>query len=268
MISLSKFVFLSIINAYLAKQKVGDSMEFNSLLEWTAEGMRFSLFTPHVSTDHDGWWESFAGVAPASKTSKPATMETLYNGEFEQGLLELRVLTDRIDWIYGPIAGQTPTVPSIGPFREQLGLFIRGLNRWLNEYGCKYSRLAYATTILNETEGRESGYSELNNILPFIPLSNGKWQDFFLQFNKPMTTSVGLHEIVRINRLINFSVANFQMFAFSSGILSPLVKHFTRIEYDINTNIDDSNEFNKSDSLELIDYLTNIVDATKLASEV
>lgn len=243
-------------------------MEFNSLLEWTAEGMRFSLFTPQVSTDHEGWWESFAGIAPASKTSKQATMETLYNGEFEQGLLELRVLTDRIDWIYGPIAGQALIIPSIGPFKEQLGLFLNGVSKWLNAYGSTYSRLAFATTILNETEGRESGYRELNNVLPFIPLSNGKWQDFFLQFNKPTKVRIAQHENVRINRLINFSVANFQMFAFSSGVLSPLIKHFTRIEYDINTHLEDANIYNKSDVLELIEGLTNIADATKSASEV
>lgn len=243
-------------------------MEFNSLLEWTAEGMRFSLFTPHVFTDHDGWWESFVGVAPASKTSKPATMETLYNGEFEQGLLELRVLPDRIDWIYGPIAGQTPFVPSVGPFKVQLGLFLNGFNKWLEAYGCTYSRLAFATTILNETEGRESGYSELNNVLPFMPLSNGKWQDFFLQFNKPIKTSIGQHELIRINRLINFSVASFKVFAFPNVALSPSEKHFTRIEYDINTHIEDTNEFDKLDSLELIDRLIDIIDATKSASEV
>lgn len=242
-------------------------MEFNSLTRWKAEGMRFSLFKSNLQAEHNKWWESFTGTPHASTTSKAATSEHLYNGEFGEGILELRVLPDRIDWVYGPKPKLDSPIPNIGVFQEQLVFFIESLTRWISNYSGSYLRLAFASTILNETEDRSSGYRELNSLLPFMPLLNGEFQDFFLQLNKPKVTNTTIIKDVKLNRLINYSVANLQMVNFNTGVLRPVHKHFTRVEFDINTQAESINEFNNTTILELIKTMTDITDAVKSVSE-
>lgn len=243
-------------------------MDFTSLLEWKAEGMRFSLFTNGETVGHDNWWTSFTDLVPATTTHRPAISEYLYNGEFAQGILDLRVLPDRIDWIYAPAPAVVPDIPSIGLFHEQSTVFINGLQKWLKSFDGHYTRVAFSTTILNDTKDRESGYEVLNHLLPFMPLSVGNWQDFFLQFNKPLSVNSSSKDEVKLNRLINYSVAKFQMMAFNNAVFTPVNKHYTRVEFDINTLAEYSYDFNKQHIEELVSSLTDIVGAVRSASEV
>lgn len=243
-------------------------MDFKSLLEWKAEGMRFSLFTNGETVGHDGWWTAFTDLVPAATTHKPAISEYLYNGEFAQGILELRVLPDRIDWIYVPAPAVMPDIPSIGLFHEQVTVFINGFHKWLNSFNGHYKRAAFSTTILNDTKDRNSGYEVLGHLLPFMPLSAGDWQDFFLQFNKPISVASSSLDEIKLNRLINYSVAKFQMMSFSNAVFTPINKHYARVEFDINTFAEYVYDFNKQNIEELVSSLTDIVDAARSASEV
>ncbi|EOL9069715.1 hypothetical protein ACOZ12_001627 [Cronobacter turicensis] len=243
-------------------------MDFTSLLEWKAEGMRFSLFTNVETVGHDVWWTSFTDLVPATTTHRPAISEYVYNGEFAQGILDLRVLPDRIDWIYSPAPAVVPDMPSIGLFHEQSTIFINSLRKWLNAFNGHYTRAAFSTTILNDTKDRSSGYEVLNHLLPFMPLSAGDWQDFFLQFNKPITVTSPSQDEVKLNRLINYSVAKFQIMTINKAAFTPVNKHYTRVEFDINTIADYTYDFDKHHIEELVSSLTDIVGAARSASEV
>lgn len=243
-------------------------MDFASLLNWKAEGMRFTLFTNNPSVDHDDWWTYFTGLTPESKINKPATSEHLHNGQFAQGALDLRILPDRIDWIYSPLPTPVPNIPSVGVFNEQLVVFTDGLIKWLNSHDAIYSRVAFSTTILKNTEDRLSGYKELNDLLPFMPLSTGTWKDFFMQFNKPVILSSSQFERMELNRLINYSIAHLQMMTFNNAVFTPTQKNYVRVEFDINTPAEIIFDFNKKNIEPLVTYLTDIVDVARMASEV
>lgn len=242
-------------------------MVFDKVLGWQVEGMRFSLFAPTLSLSHDGWWGLFTGGVPDTITSKVSTGEYFYQGEFGSNSLELRVLPERIDWIFRPNANVSPFLPTLGEFSAVHHIFMEGLVRWLSNYESKYTRLAFAVTLLNPVGDRHEGYRELNEFLPFMPLTKGDWQDLYLQFNKPISLDVIERVSVGINRLINYSVAHMQMMSMQGNVVQNS-SFYTRVDLDINTLAELDGEFSSGDVLKLSHYLMDVVSALKDAAEV
>lgn len=242
-------------------------MEFNSLLAWKAEGIRLSFFTITAGIDHSKWWEFFTGHTPENTSSKPAMGEFVYGGPYGAGVLELRILPDRVDWVYGTNILIAQEYATNGVFTDELKFILNGLNSWMMKYSGNYSRLAFGTTLLNEVKDKKAGYLQLNELLPFMRISLDSWSDFYLQFNKPAKISRSNGDSFSLNRLVNYSTVHMQMMNFTSGSLVPFTNHYTRIDFDINTSHEVTKDFNNDDVLHLLDKLTDIVGAVKSASE-
>lgn len=243
-------------------------MEFNSLLTWKAEGLRFSFFTITAGIDHSKWWEEFTGNIPESTSSKPAMGEFVSGGSYGKGILELRILPDRIDWVYGTNILNTQDESAEGIFNLELTNLLVGLRSWLNKFPGKYTRLAFGTTLLNEIQDQQVGYLQLNEFLPFMRIASDSWQDFYVQLNKPKIIKRLNGDEISINRLINYSVVNMQMMNFSSGIVIPTKKYYSRIDFDINTSAETISEFDNEDFIHDLNVLTDIVGAAKSVAEV
>lgn len=242
-------------------------MEFNSLLAWKTEGIRLSFFTITAGIDHSKWWEFFTGHVPENTSSKPAMGEFVYAGPYGIGVLELRILPDRVDWVYGTNILIAQDNASIRTFNDELRFILDGLNSWMRNYSGKYSRLAFGTTLLNEVPDKRTGYIQLNELLPFMKISLDSWSDFYLQFNKPTIINRSNGDSFNLNRLVNYSAVHMQMMNFTSGSLIPIVNNYTRIDFDINTSHEVTQDFNNDDVFHLLDKLTDVVDAVKSASE-
>lgn len=241
-------------------------MDMHEITGWSAEMMRFTLFTSSVAMDgHNTWWESFTGHPAESSSSKPASFEHNYVGNFQNGQLELRIMPDRIDWILKPIIDGSFNIPTVGTFLPEFIEFQKGISAWLRKTPLNLSRVAFGTIVLEDADGRDSGYSNLKKFIPFIPLDNGCWRDFYLQFNKPI--SVDVEYLKEINRLINYSVASVQfMSVHANNKISE--RFFTRLELDINTSIENVRDFSSIELIELIPLLTDINSAVSSAAEV
>lgn len=242
-------------------------MDFDKVLDWKAEGMRFSLFTTTPITAHTEWWADFAGVEPETSVSKASTGENLYTGNFESGILELRLLPDRIDWIFKANIEHEPFFPSVGDFKTQFEKFKHGLEKWLSKNDGVYSRLAFGAILLHPVDGIKEGNSLLESFVPFLPISNANWQDFYLNFNKITTVTIDDGSNVDLNRLINYSVVNVQTLIFN-GMMRPASNYFTRLELDINTRIENNRTYETSDVCQLLHNLSDVSKALKDASEV
>lgn len=243
-------------------------MEFNSLLTWKTEGLRFSFFTITAGIDHSKWWEAFTGNIPESTSSKPAMGEFVTGGTYGKGILELRILPDRVDWVYGTNILNAQDESIDGIFNIELTNLLVGLRSWLKEFPGKYTRLAFGTTLLNEVPEQRVGYLQLSEFLPFMHISSDSWQDFYFQFNKPVMIKRRSGDEISLNRLINYSVIHMQMMNFSSGILMPIKKYYSRIDFDINTSAETIVQFDNEDFIQELDILTDIVGAARSVTEV
>lgn len=242
-------------------------MDFNKVLGWKAEVLRFSLFTSVPTSPQPDWWQDFTGTSPEETGSKPSTGEFSYIGNYDSGILELRLLPDRIDWFFRPDVEFSPFFPSIGEFREKLNVFKSDLLRWLSNQPGNFSRIAFGVTILDQVNCIEDGYSDINDFLPFLPLKNSNWQDFNLQFNKIGKIPNDVNLEVDCNRIVNYSTVQVQSVTFNGSFVAK-TDYFTRLNFDINTRIENAKTYEKEDVLALFDGLTDITKTLKDLSEV
>ena len=242
-------------------------MDFDKVLGWKAEGMRFSLFTTSPNTAQSEWWSDFVGSPHETSTAKASTGEFIYTGNYESGILELRLLPDRIDWIFRPNVEASPFFPSVGEFATQLKIFRTCFEEWMKKNPGVYSRIAFSVTLLDQVNGREEGYSVINTFLPFLPLQSADWKDFYFQFNKRALVPNDAELDISVNRLVNYSIAHVQTMTFN-GTMLPTSHYFARIEIDINTQFENNYKFEVENVLALLGGMTDITKILKDLSEV
>ena len=253
----------NLVNSDGIRRKI---MEITLINKWLVDGVRFTFFTTEKVLDHAFWWQSLAGSEPDSVVSRSLKGEFSYVGTLGNSNLELNIFPDRIDWILKTKPEEGLLEPFIGEYDTCVSDFVAKIDNWLNGITNIFNRFAFGVSIYHPVESKIDGYKEIYELLPFLPLVKGEWNDFFLQFNKQKTIVINSEEVL-LNRIMNFGVAQMQ-FINIQNTTNVMSKLFTRIEFDINTHINNRNEFTSSEVKKIIPFLTDIPSALNSASEV
>lgn len=214
---------------------------------WVAEQLRLTAFPAMGSTTRSlDWWEQVVGTAPDESTSNNKRGSSVVSGDDGPGRLQLRLETERIDWLLLPpsssreVGATTPDVLNMGAFAGAADHFSRRAIEWLRREDLpEITRLAFGLIAKHPEADHRSGYLVLPEYVPVRV--DPATSDFLYQINRP-TRSAAV-EGLAINRLSRWSIAAYRSVSFRVGIADsePEVVHAAesqfalRAELDVNT---------------------------------
>lgn len=179
-------------------------MRPDALEEWLAESIRLSFIGVPSWTQRPVFAE-ISGTQPALITAQPMIALHQEAGRVSHAHLNILQLANRIDLLLGdnptrntvdPNAPAYKPLFSIGPYRESLALFD-SLSAKATGLVNSATRVAFAITLIRQTENARDSVRYLHKLLPRLPVDPDNDLELIFQINRPVHDSRGL----LINRL-------------------------------------------------------------------
>ena len=240
-------------------------------MAWQTEFLRVTAFPISGASDLlPNSWKQITGNDPDEISKHPPPIQSFEAGPFFGGRLSVGHQPGRIDLVSMP--DQTSQSEGAQQLRHigDFGLAMENMlpaARKMFRPDMAMQRLAVGAVIFYPVESTEDGYKVLRSILPVAREIPETASDFSLQVNVPVSLSVtGIGEI-RINRLLRWNVARFQIMNMVGGsgiptqIVGGIETHAVRVEMDINTPADLATPLSYQNILDVIDYLASIARA-------
>lgn len=234
--------------------------------QWLARTLRLTLF-PKGAVDVEmalPWWEQLLGSAPEVESRQRAQGLVQLEGPFGRGRLSVAVSSGaRIDWILralDPEASSSPSseFPVLGSFREIAEQFVGLMKQWLS-VSPQASRLAFGAELVQPVDSIRDGYTRMGEYLTHAVKVDPESSDFFYRINRSRT-SKSLGPSLRINRLSSWSVVQARYLSLVipggrevTGQLAPASQVVCRLELDINSFPDYSEELDNAQLRQLLD---------------
>ena len=235
-------------------------------LDWQVENLRMTAFpSPSARfTQEPSWWTDLMKEAPETSVRQARRQLLRQEGQLSGGRLTLTIQPNRINWQFAATREEEEEValPIIGPFEKTLDIFLPLMVKWFELDTCPpLSRLAFGAVLLFPVDSLQSGYQQLDRLLPSIELDTEGISDFLYQINRPKSTTTQI-ENLQINRLSKWSVATLR---FINVIMDQTPITVTpnqgvsacRLELDINTQKDFDGELLPEQLPEIFNELVN-----------
>ncbi len=241
---------------------------------WLVEVLRVSAFSADTSGVDTALWEKLMQEQPEASSSRPKEQSYQYEGLFEKGKLILSINPIRTDLIYTPpdIYGDEG-LPIIGQFFEVRDSFYQLAKKCLNICN-SINRMALGVVLFQPVENKTEGYNRISKYLPCIKLDPINSSDFLYQINRPRES--GSVDQLSINRLSKWSVMKFGRLHLqlnsADKTIQPIIPYglssACRVELDINTSQEFSDNLPKDRLSELFDELVNMADEISLKGDI
>lgn len=224
------------------KNKKKDNLSFvPKKSEWISEVLRLTAFMSSAPNKPEKWWESVVSTQPFQSTTRPFYSDV---GTFKNGLLQLTIQSERIDWIYTPDPNKSYDlgISNIGSFNIALKDFISIMQKWFS-LAPEIKRLAFGANLLHIENDQVEGYKYFDKYLSkSIKLDAEESSDFMYQINRPRFSNLSDFKELKINRVSRWLLLILNKIEFSissqGASLTPDEKSLlttSRLEIDINT---------------------------------
>jgi hypothetical protein len=207
---------------------------------WNVQKLRFTLF-PHQTYEFDQeWWIKIFGTESESYKFDRRFNRHHYEGEFNDGIMNLDINPMRIDFNY--ISNKTNSITqmcdlNLGVIDDKFPIFISLIKNFLELNNCPNAqRIAFATTLFIPTESRITGYKLLSKYLSTVDIDPENSSDFIYQINRRRSSSVV--EGLLVNRLTKWHVVQYQSALLPSSPGGQQVFSLTDNEYSVNVDMD------------------------------
>ena len=233
-------------------------------IAWQTEFLRVTAFPISGATDLlPNSWKQITGNDPDEISKHPPPMQSFEAGPFFGGRLSVGHQPGRIDLVLMP----DQTTQSEGTQLRHVGDFGSAMENMLPASQKMFrpdmvmQRLAVGAVLLHPVKSAADGYKVLRSILAVAREIPETASDFSLQLNVPVSLSVGGIGDIRINRLLRWTVARFQIMNMVGGsgvptqIVSGTETHVARVEMDINTPADLAAPLSYQNILDVINHL-------------
>ena len=235
--------------------------------EWELNAIRATTF---VGPDFDvqpgiSWWNQVVGNDSEESRNRHSTGELQESGVFEGKRLALDIKPGRVDWNLSAMAGppnELPEIlPTIGPLDDVLPPFLRLTEKWL-DLCPTVTRMAFGAVLIKPVPDRETGYSEIDTLLPDVKIDSENSFDFLYQINRPRTSS-GISGL-KLNRLTKWGVLATSLLQVAAGAGGARVqdtqhpRFFCRLELDMNTALEFSGDFSKHNTRSVFRELVDL----------
>lgn len=231
---------------------------------WETQMLRLTVFTKGPSQGNAATsWKSIIGTAPDEEVSRPGAGQLQQTGIFDGKLALFQALPGRMDWNLTVPQSPNDQIPdrlqTIGTFESSISSLQKIGEKWLPECSA-VSRLAFAAVLVLPVEDRPTGYGKLSQFLPFKLPQDAS--DFIYQINRPRIS--GTVSDLKVNRLSKWSVMRAGSIQLVLGGKSTTIAqsgpqhHACRLELDINTSEDFSEELPKAQLVPLFAELVKV----------
>lgn len=250
----------------------------NGKPKWDVEQQRVTIFRfPGVPVDANAIWHSIVGAEPDDISHKPSAGTTRLEGMYLNQRLILQVDSSRIDVVLAPPISADPIADFqvIGAIDDVLPPFIEAIGKWVSQYS-PVLRLALGIVLIERTEGRVASYRRLSEFLPTVSIDAENSSDFTYQINRPKWSKVLPN--LKINRLSKWAAmrvvtANFSLpneIAAGEQILHypTLDLQAVRLELDINSTQERTDEIPQSLSLDLLKEMADSIQEISLKGDI
>jgi hypothetical protein len=232
---------------------------------WEPTHLRITLFPSEEFKDNpQKLWPNIDGLSLEESKTKPKTLESIFEGSFNNLMVIMAVLPIKLDFIIrlpellSFDSTSAPEIPTLGSYAEAIKGFNELAKSWVSHLEIdKYKRVAFGTELLRKVSDRDEGYKELSKLLP-IKIDAKDTNDFQLRINKPIKYKINDNQVT-INRLTTWSVLRRNAGITAAGEPTTTFNYpeafSTLLLLDINTAPNQGN-FNKDESLKLYSLFT------------
>lgn len=233
---------------------------------WKINSLRYTIFPkPDYSFDED-LWQELVGTPPENISYKLNRQVKHYDGVYKSGRLAIDVDPSRIHLVFTPSNNPDEISPNsliLGPYDDSIIVFSQLVEDWLALPNCPtVNRVAFGGILIIPVESRIDGYKCLARYLHAVKIDPENSSDFLYQINLPRESNIFQNGLI-INRLLKWSVMDFktsiQEFGENSFSHRTISHEFgVRLEFDINTHVDNQLEFTSSDQREIFKELLHL----------
>jgi hypothetical protein len=233
------------------------------VIAWQTESLRVSAFPISGATVVPNSWKEITGNDPDENVKQPPPMPSFDAGPFFAGRLSVGYQAGRIDLVLTPDQtnrSQSEGLRHLGDFDPAMDKVLPAARKMFRPE-MVMQRLAIGAILLRPAKSSEDGYKILKSILPVAREIPEIASDFSFQLNVPVVLSVTGIPDIRINRLLKWNVARFQIanIVGGSGVPTQIVGgteiYVVRVEMDINTQGDLAVPLSYQNILDVIDRL-------------
>jgi len=237
-----------------------------ALPDWRVEQIRLTLFSARdYRSPPPTWWRDLTGQEPASQTIQSG-IGVQHVGPFRDNYcqLVLDVKPSRVDWLMTSEVNPGAGFPSFDTWHGGAARFRELLLRWAPGIESVY-RLAVGAILVYGVNNRVAGYEALRELLPDLRIDPVRSSDLIYQINRHAESRV--IPSLRINRLSNWSVAQFHIIEIRPGAAVPTIgaspvgqPHAIRVQLDMNTDAERVDVFDSGSIAAVIDELLQFAD--------
>lgn len=175
------------------------------LEDWETRQIRLSTFVRSVlPADQRPSVEEIFGLDPEATIVEGPNKDLTQMTSFGVGKLTLKVHLNRIDWLWESEANNEG-FQSLGAVDEALQAFLPELQKWTQELQVPIARVALGGLWGIPVEGKEEGYSKLQEYLPTVQIDGQASSEFMYQINRwAFEELMGQRE--RFNRIAKWGV--------------------------------------------------------------
>ncbi len=223
--------------------------------KWLVQAYRMTAFPiPLDNLDNLYKWKDIAGEAPEKCSSQPRIKSIEESGEFENGILVLKTIHNRIDCLYSSILKPDiipDIIPNIGFFSETLDTFKKVVNKWL-ESSPHLARFAFSVHLLNPAESHQDAYLMLDNFLHSVKVEPNS-SDFSYTINRKRPSNIVQN--LMINRFCQWRAIRQYL---KINELELESKYACSLDIDINTIAEFEGELKTEELIPLFNEVTDM----------
>jgi hypothetical protein len=206
-------------------------------VDWQAQLLRFTLFTPGVSPEFQTIWRNITGRDPDVDENRARESIRRQSGPVGNRQLETVVTLGRVDVVMVPALEDGLPAMYFGQAEAEIPGFVSLIGPWLDQIAqvVNIVRLAFGAVLLLTVEDRNAGYRELDRLLTSVKVDPVSTREMLYRVNRPKPYADGLE----LNRVTTWNSGTRQTFGLSASAGQPSMpiseEFYVRLEVDNNT---------------------------------
>ena len=245
--------------------------------KWKVESLRCTVFPLHSVVDQaSNVWQSLIKSVPEQIRNQPKQQTTTVEGEWTNVRMRLDIRNNQLDWRVLPNPHAIfEGLRILGPYDKAPTAFQRLMQQWLTSDCPPTNRIAYGAVLLQPQDSRVSVNEALNSLLPAVDIDPKDTWDFSYKINRRRDLS-NIGRGLQINRISTWSAV--EIFSAHVEIKrhdspdGPLktqrVLPVCRLELDINTVVEHSNELKSQDLNAVFNELVESANEIAVAGDI
>jgi hypothetical protein len=185
------------------------------------------------------WWQDLVGHPADSRNIRVGAGQLVEQGPIDNRILQLQIISARVDWLILPAESGGEAFPNIGPFERSASEFRTLISPWLAEAAPALNRLAFGAQLYIPCANLDEARGYVARLVPYVRINWTVIRDFSFQVNRPGGSRVwgdagDLNRLARIQAVSRRAMV--ATVTSESQTIAPVSEEFAAfLELDIST---------------------------------